>query len=262
MGLNCPFCGSADAHLAIHRETGNCTCWHCGRLNRVKVLAKLSNVKYQEIASKFGFLDTVPEREEVQGKYLPPSGLEMHMLSCHTSYLESRHVDLEQAHTLWNVRGIGAMGGKHAWRLFIPITYQGVEVSWTTRAIGDRPNRYLTAEPHQESRSHRKCLMGHDYIRNAAIIVEGPMDAMRIGPGAVCPLGIGVSQHQINMLAQIPVRVVLFDAEERAQSKANEIARQLEVMDGSTYVAEVTTGKDPSDCDESEIKELRERFLN
>lgn len=260
VGLNpCPGCGSVDSHLAINLSHGYCCCWHCGPINRVAVLSKLAQCNVKTVCQLLNEVQTTIT-EKPTGKYTPPPGVGI-LKSCHLSYLNSRKINPKDAKKLWNIQGIDQDGGDHAWRLFIPITHNGVPVSWTTRAIGKSPIRYMTAKPEQESRSHRQCLFGLDYVRSAAIIVEGAMDAMRIGPGAVATLGIGLSQAQITLLSKIPIRTICFDSEQRAQHKARDLARTLEVMDGTTTVVELQTGKDPSDASDEEIQELRERFL-
>jgi DNA primase len=201
------------------------------------------------------------QEERPVGRYIEPFGTGK-LLSCHESYLASRKISKAAAKTLWQLKGIGPDGGSYAWRIFIPIIHHGKSVSWTTRAVGqDREPRYMTAKPEQEEISHRDLLFGADYVRHAAIVCEGPMDAMRIGPGAVSTLGIGVSEAQINLIAKYPIRAICFDSEERAQRKAREIARRLEVMDGQTFSVELSTGKDPSSASAAEIKKLRAEFL-
>jgi hypothetical protein len=264
IGLNpCPWCGSTECHLGINIEHGYANCWHCGPVNPVSAITKLSGKSGIAVAHMLGAVDLSPREERPVGKYQEPFDT-CRLMDCHTTYLRTRKIDPKVGSHLWGLKGIGPDGGNLAWRIFIPIMLHGKPVSWTTRAVGQRQGiaRYLTAKPEQEEVSHREVLYGADYVRHAAIVVEGPFDAMRIGPGAVATLGIGVSDAQINLLSKIPVRAICFDSEERAQRKAREIARRLEPMEGETYTVQLSTGKDPATVQESEIRSLRKKFLD
>jgi DNA primase len=164
---------------------------------------------------------------------------------------------------VWGVRGLG-VAGRLSWRLFLPIHLNTEQVSWTTRSVGEvEPGkRYLTAGV-KESRMNPKALLyGEDLARHAIVVVEGPLDAMRIGPGAVATLGLKVSRAQVLRMSKYPVRVVLFDSEPQAQRTARKLCRDLEVFPGATYRVEVESGKDPGECSQGEIDEIRKRFLD
>jgi hypothetical protein len=198
--------------------------------------------------------------EASRGIFTPPAGLGP-LLPAHLRYLEGRGYEPAALVRLWGLGGLG-LCPRYAWRLFVPVTFRGRDVSWTTRAIVDGPGvvRYLSAPADCESVPAKHLVYGFDYVRHAAVIVEGPADVWRVGPGAVATLGLAYTPHQLKQLATVPVRVVAFDKGTDAQMKARQLCRQLAAFPGKTLRVELS-GKDPGESPESEIAELRAAFL-
>ena len=89
-----------------------------------------------------------------------------------------------------SLQGIG-LHPRLPWRLFIPIHSHGRPISWTTRSIGTKDKKkYITASPAEEAAPHKQTLYGLDYCRHTVIVVEGPLDAWNIGPGAAATYGL------------------------------------------------------------------------
>jgi hypothetical protein len=147
-----------------------------------------------------------------------------------------------------------------SWRIWIPITQDDRLVSWTSRAIGKTERRWMTCPAEKEVVDHRTILYGEEYCRHAIIVVEGPPDVWKVGPGAVCPLGLGISVEQKARIAKYPVRAICFDNEPDAQKRARELANELSVLPGDTYVV-CLDAADPAEASDEEIHELRKEFL-
>ena len=177
----------------------------------------------------------------------------------HEWYLKQRKYDPAEISELWGVQGIG-LSSQLPWRLFLPITHQYETVSWTTRAIGKAEPKYISAGPLEESLPHKSLLYGEDLASHAIIIVEGPFDAWRIGPGAVATFGLNYSPEQLRRMKNYPVRVVCFDNSDLAQKRASALADRLEVFDGETHVV-CLSGPDPDSTPKREIRQLRSHFL-
>lgn len=90
---------------------------------------------------------------------------------------------------------------------------------------------------------------------------EGPMDVMKIGPGAVCGFGMNLSAEQIRMFCKWPVRIICLDNESDAKRKAKQLYRDIQVMPGKTTLAYLEHAKDPGSAREEELNELREKLL-
>ncbi len=102
----------------------------------------------------------------------------------------------------------------------------------------------------------KSLLFAMDLARHAVIVVEGPFDAMRIGPGAVATMGINYSQAQVNLIAAFPVRYVAADNEPNAQRMAVKLCQELEVFAGKTERICVDA-KDPGSASDKELRLLR-----
>ena len=207
-----------------------------------------------------GVVKTKLEPAEPMGVLKIPDGVEP-MRPVHRRYLGQRRIDPDYAASVWGIMGIG-LDRRLPWRLFLPVVRGGDTVSWTTRSVKpDATLRYVNAPPGDEAVPAKRCLFGADHVRHAAVIVEGPLDAVRVGPGAVAVMGTGVSKAQKALLADIPVRTVCFDNEPKALARGVRLARELAAFPGVTYFTVLETGKDPCECSESEIRQLRKEFL-
>jgi len=107
----------------------------------------------------------------------------------------------------------------------------------------------------------KSVLYGVDYIRHAAVVVEGPADAWRVGPGAVATFGVVVTPDQLARLARFPVRVVCFDSDPPGRARAAKLVSALAPFPGKTYDV-VLDAEDPGSATPKEIKKLRALFLD
>ena len=259
--IDCPFCSpnSNKFMMGLNKSHGYCNCWQCGYHNLVESLSLSSDVESRDI---YLLLKDIQQIRYVKtprtGKLIIPDGVE-DLHPAHRGYLIARGYAPEEIVNLWNVKGIG-IAADLAWRLFIPIHLNHQIVSWTTRAIGDSETRYISAKVEEEAINHKHLLYGEDLASHAIIIVEGPIDAWRIGPGAVATFGLNISHEQIARMSMYPLRVICFDNTIDAQRQAQKLARTLSLFPGETYIACIT-GKDVDTSPTSEVKELRQRFL-
>lgn len=266
VNFDCPFCGrnSNSFHMGYNLAGGYCNCWKCGGHKTVNVLMELSGKSFRECQQILNNLDTespisAPKIAHTGRLRIPQCVGPMQ--KAHYEYLDSRRHNPHEIKRLWNVGGIGIAPGLFSWRLFIPIRYQFETVSWTTRAIGKRAApRYINASTAQESMSAKTLLYGEEYCQHTIIVCEGVFDAWRIGPGAVATLGMSFSQAQVLRISKYARRVICFDNSFDAQARAKELCRLLMSFPGETLRVNLS-GKDPDTSPETEIEELRKRFL-
>ena len=265
VGVDCPVCSPSTGKFKLGFElaTGRAICWTCGSRDRVAIIATLCRVDWATAAElwrthpKYRPARLTPSR----GLLKVPSGVDM-LHPAHFNFLEFRGFVPEVVVAEWGVGGIGP-GYRLQWRLYIPIHDElGEVVSWTTRAIGSSPQRYISASPEEEAVPHKHILYGAHHTRHAIVVVEGPLDAWAIGPGAVATLGVNYSQQQLAAMAVCPIRVICFDAEPAAQRRAGKLCSDLAAFPGETANVVLETGKDPADADQAELQELRERYLS
>ena len=263
IGVDCPSCGQGrhGFYLGIHLASGACNCWHCGPTHLDTVLAHLANISWHEAKKIVKGLPRQQKIERSSGQLKLPNGVKS-LHRAHKDYLFHRGFSAMQLERLWGIRGIHFGQGLYSWSIFIPIHQHGRIVSWTTRSIGDNPDRrYLAAPYTEESVRAKNLLYGEDYTRHAVIVCEGPLDVWAIGPGAVATMGIGYTQPQLAALAAFPVRAVCFDAEPDAQRRAAQLCATLSLMPGKTENIVLETGADPAEADIDEIADLREKVF-
>lgn len=254
----CPFCSSDNYHLGYNLTRGYFNCWKCRGHGVIRTLLQLG-VPYPVASSFFKGRELLPrELAKERIKLVEPPG-RGDLLKHHLDYLRGRGFeDPALLARTWELEGIGRLGGRLAWRIYIPIVHRDHRVSWTTRAVGDVPEsqRYVSASPEEESRNHKEVLYGLDFVLHSTIVVEGPSDAWRIGPGAVATLGTGYSAAQVRLLSKVPYRYICFDRSRNAQRLAGELASELAPFPGETHVVELDA-EDPGSASPKEVKMLR-----
>jgi hypothetical protein len=265
LGMDCPRCspGSGKFKLGYSLAGNFLTCWTCGYLPLLDTVQELTGAPWAPLKEQLGALVREKRTERLtNNKVVLPWGVG-DLLHPHLSYLQSRGWPAEASRELQRLWGLGGIGlaPKLAWRLFLPIYYRGEVVSWTTRALGDRGLRYVAARPDQEKYKAHDLLFGQDMVRDTLVLVEGPLDVYRIGPGAAATMTTSYSRSQIEKMVGFPTRVVCFDSDRAGQDRANDLVRALKVFPGRTYKVTLDA-KDPCAATDEEIEELRGRFLH
>ncbi len=248
----CPFCSSSNYHLGFNIAHKYAVCWRCGwhpafllfqQLNIAPKLAKELDVD----------LGRAPKQERTGLKEPKHRGP---LLTAHQEYLKRRGLDPDQTVKLWQAEGIG-VATRLSWRIYIPIMHEGKRVSWTTRAIGDTvEQRYISAAATEEAVNHRSLLYGLEYVRDTALVVEGPFDVWNVGPGAVGLFGLNYSAAQVQKIAKIPNRFVCLDKSMGAQAVARKLAGELSCLPGRTQILRIDA-EDPGSATKHEVKTIR-----
>lgn len=257
--LDCPYCGknSGKFHLGYNKHSHYFVCWKCGGLPLIRTLADITGFSYKESKQLCGDIDPVEEEVivEKRGTLIVPRSCRT-LLHQHKEYLRSRKLNPDEIVQLWHVKGIG-IASELSWRLFIPIEQRSEVVSWTTRSL--KPNavlRYISAKPEEEKLNHKHLLYGSDFVRHSVVVVEGPIDVWRIGPGAVCTFGLQYTQQQLLKLVKYPIRYICYDNEPKARTRAVALAESLGVFPGQTYQITLDA-KDAGEASEKELRKLR-----
>ena len=266
--FDCPFCGvgTHKFHMGFSIDGGYVNCWRCGHHsvhNTIRHLLQLSYTQSRVVMRQIKFYDRpFPEQIKTAGGTLKvPNGVG-ELKKVHRNYLRSRHFNPKEVFKLWELEGTTGFGvdPKYAWRIMIPIFYKGDQVSWTTRALGSSRPRYLSASPDQEVLSHKELLYGEDYCRHSVVVVEGPTDVWRIGPGAVATFGTNFSRAQVLKLSKYPHRIVCFDNNGPAQKAAKDLFDLLTPFPGSTFNV-VLDSEDPGSASKKEVRRLKKSLL-
>lgn len=262
LGVDCPRCspGSGRFRLGLRLDLRQAVCWVCGSVRIGDALAEVTGLPLPEVLDWMRLAEkglSSPSKETSRGSRVKlPRGLEA-LGRAHRAFLRGRGFEAEEIERVWGIRGLG-MDADLSWRIWIPVNDRnGRLASWTTRAIGTRGRRYISARPEEERVPLKSLLYGEDLAGDRIVVVEGPTDAWAIGPGAVATFGLSYTDEQVAAVARHPTRAVCFDAEPGARLAAERLIRRLEGLPGRTEIIELETGKDPASIDPGELEELK-----
>lgn len=197
------------------------------------------------------------------------------LLQCHREYLMRRGLDPDMLVRNYGILGTGPFdtfeGIGYGYRIIIPIyDLSGRLVSFQGRDITGAPGveRYKVC-PVNKALMHYKDIVygGNLATGRRVVVVEGVVDAWKLGPGAVATFGTGCKKAQIMCLARWPEVVFFFDPEPAAQEKARMYAEELAMCGVRTEVACEDFGvgpdgkkRDVGDLAPHEILRIREEL--
>lgn len=259
--IDCPHCSPDSGRFRMGLNRYSAVCWSCGGHNLAATLKLI--ISDHDAVNEFMRSSRTTLNEEMyeavhpvtQGKLELPDGITRKFLPQHEQYLLERDFSLNKIQALWDIKSIGRKSIL-PWRIFIPIKLRHKIVSWTTRSIGSVRARYISARPDQEIHHHKHLLYGEDYADKTVIVVEGPLDVWRIGPGAVATFGTSYTRQQVLRIVQYPVRYICYDCEPVATRQAEQLVSELSVFPGKTAKI-VLPDSDPADSSQKVISNLR-----
>lgn len=256
----CPYC-KGEEHLGYHLQNEYFNCWSCGWHPLVETVAALAGINKWESQQAIERNRTGrPQQPQKQIKH--PESI---MLPAGTTAMTKRHIDylinrgfsiskikeLEKTH---NILGTGPIG-EYNFRIVFPITHYDKLVSYQGRDItGLSKYKYKACNKEREIRSHQKCLYGADAAKSkSVVIVEGVLDALKLGAGAVATFGTSMLWSQIKQLSdRWENRYIVFDNDEAGKIGAKKLYAALSAMHGKTYVVKFDGAHDPGEFTENE----------
>lgn len=143
-------------------------------------------------------------------------------------------------------------------RLVIPIyTADNRLAGWQARYVGDCPPdqvKYLSCRGMKKSQLLYGLPAAINMLGEAVVMVEGPTDVWRLGPGAVALFGKDMSHHQQDLLDHyLPRRPIVVFLDRDAQDEAVELQRTLLSRGRVTVLAGLPDGRDDvGDCTANE----------
>jgi len=267
IGTRCPFCVPADTdfHLGFSLEKGNFSCWKCKRHSKWEVVAALtheSRKNVKAIIDKYEtdqvyHLDLSEDKVRAKKVELPDKGL----TKTERKYIRSRGFSPSYLVNTYKVRG-GGLAGRWKYRIILPVlNRKGRILTATGRSIVDSMEpRYLDTPEEYTVTPTRETLFGLHLLPDSdrVIVVEGPLDQIRVGPGSLATFGIGVSPKQVALLSKFKHIFIAFDGEKLAQDSAYKLGHDLYTIGvGDVSIIELSKGKDPDNLNEEELYELR-----
>ena len=264
--VHCPFCvGSKNFHLGIHVTDAYANCWRCGPHSLLSTIKELLHTSWREayqIVDEFadiGNVKIIHNVRKTNDKLVLP-GLIEPLKDRHKKYIKERGYNPEDIEKTWNIQSVGPVGAS-AHRIYIPIYYRGMPVSYQCRSIIKRDDvvRYLTCAPEKEKVFHKSILYGLDYVQSDTIlVVEGVTDVWRMGPGTVATFGIEYMKEQVFQLSKFKKVYIMFDSEPTAQKQASKLANELAFMKNcEPYIINIgNLAKDPGELKQPDADDI------
>lgn len=178
-------------------------------------------------------------------------------------YLESRGFDVEYLFNTFQIQYAEELDPRFPMmhqRIIIPIYVKGKLVGYQGRSIQPHELKYVTARGTRST----EILYGYDAYPQAmghqlAIVVEGPADVWRIGPGALGMMGTHLSLQKAQLIRELGVKIVivLYDGDLRTNPQGrrliNNCRSRLEQMGLQAVIRVLPEGKDPADFTREEL---------
>jgi len=222
--IECPFCtGNPGYHLGFcinpeDRLAGAFVCWRCKGKGPLDVVQKLLGVNKKQARQVFRrYKGRLRRMNYSKGERialprtptpidLPAGWRPLVEVPGAVKYLRDRGYKPARLAEKWGVCACGHLG-KYKHRVLVPITYQGVLVSYQGRDYtGKSEIKYKACEAKQESVHHKDIVGGFDQAIAAGVehgvFVEGFFDVFPLGPGAMSLFGIGFRMPQITLIAK------------------------------------------------------------
>ena len=149
--------------------------------------------------------------------------------------------------------------GPFAGRLIIPVKMYGSIVTYVGRDItGLAFSSYKNASKEKSIMPVKSCLFNYDQLiqKDKIIVVEGIIDTLKLGTGAVATFGTQWTREQILLLkAKKPKKIIiLFDSEPQAQEAARKMASEIWFC--PTEIIFLEGHKDPGELSVEEGRKL------
>jgi len=267
VGLStCPFCGATGkAYAAMGREFNAFSCWICHETNfnnAIKILTGITSYEeINQIYKRYGvIISGYSDTEIVRPTTISVPGKEEMLLNS-KKYLESRNFNAEYVWNKYQLKNT-AMDSSFGYRIVLPIILDSRVISFTARDYTNvQDTKYKSCPSLKEVYPHKNSLYNIDNAKgNNVVVVEGPMDAWRIGDGAVALFGTEFTLPQLILLAERFDNIYfLFDGGESEALKQAERASTIITSVGkNSEVLEMEEG-DPDEVfqDEEELIYLK-----
>ena len=239
-GVQCPFCDDESNHLGIRLSDLRAHCWKCGPKNFIRVIKELAHVSYREakdlskrIESRLPNVSTVREERRELGKQEGfvkfPEEATRHFPKMHREYLRKRGFPPLATIRRYKLKAVYNYG-KYSFRIIIPIFKDGRVATFTSRDVtGYGEPKYLHAGPKECVIRAKDCIYGADNIPKGgdAVLVEGILDAWKLGKGAISSLGTQISGTQMVQLSSMELKrlFIFFDNDRAGIFAAKRVAK-------------------------------------
>jgi hypothetical protein len=281
--IHCPCCPADNPdpsrHGNLDPSTGKYACWRCKGSHPAVVIAKSARISVSaatELIRKnsSGVVDVKQEEvKRAERIKLPGSTIP---LALHENYLTSRGFNVDELILNYGIRFTRMLekweGMDWGFRVIIPVFDSAYNlISFQGRDCTNKSAfRYLFPPKEKQVNDCKNVLYGSNLHpnRESVLVVEGVMDAWKLGKGAVCTFGSSVTRQQILELSKWKKVFLAFDNELNAVSHAREVAKELSALGTDVFLVDTDFGvadngdiRDIGDLSMSEAQNFKKEIL-
>lgn len=249
----CPFCKKDKYLLGYNLGNGWFNCYHCGYHSIPNVIKKLLSCTYSEAKQYEEQFETVKvlvkltrSQEKATHVDLPKGNLTKKHLQFLYNRGFNKPMDIVRQ---WNLSATNHIGD-YKFRIIIPITFNNKLVSFQSRDITNKQKIPYKACPIKKEVIHHKHLLyGYDKLDKdlPVIVVEGVIDAWKMGKQSVCTFGTGFTESQVRLLSEFKKVFIVYDREETAKKQAVKLATKLLSLGTETKQIDLKQYDDPGE---------------
>lgn len=274
INLACPFCYDERHHLGFNLADQYFHCWKCGPHPLEQTLHELTGLPYdqidtlmEEFSTRTAVLSQIAKRNRIRVDSCAfPAGT-TELKTIHKRYLIKRGYPLEVQDELiqtYHLKGTGMLAPRGwQYRILIPVFSQdGVMQNYTGRDItGQAEIRYKTCPNDKAKTDLKDMVFGLNLLKpdqKSVLVVEGPLDAMKLGPGALACFGTSFTTKQVGLLKDFSKVSILFDSPDKdpnAGRQADKLAAILSTLGVQVELLTLDEG-DPGDLDYDEARDF------
>lgn len=274
--INCPFCKNpVDTHFngGFFSLKPTFNCFRCGVHSYYDAVSLTLNISISETHKLLKSYDYIPketfEKKVAKAEHLDLPGY--HLDENEKEYLRGRGFNVGYLESKFHIRG-GGIVGDWSYRILIPIYFNHVLVSWTGRSILPKDvikelgiPRYKNLSIEQSVINSKEIFFNLDNCNGKEVIlVEGPMDVLKMGDQTVCSLGTSVTREQELFLTNRFEKVyIAFDNEPAAQEKAKHLGMNLSSAGMKVEVVNICEDfnkNDPGELTEEEVRQIKKEL--
>ena len=274
--VNCPFCKNpVDTHFngGFFSLKPAFNCFRCGVHSYYDAVSLVLNISISETHKLLKSYDYIPketfEKKVAKDEHLDLPGY--HLEKKKKEYLRGRGFNTEYLESKFHIRG-GGIAGEWSYRILIPIYFNHVLVSWTGRSILPKDvikelgiPRYKNLSIEQSVVNSKEIFFNLDNCNGKEVIlVEGPMDVLKMGDDCICSLGTSVTREQELFLTSRFEKVyIAFDNEPAAQEKAKHLGMNLSSAGMKVEVVNICEDfnkNDPGELTEEEVRQIKKEL--
>ncbi len=271
--LRCPWCDDPSNHLGIgpHKQV---TCFKCGpHGNVIDLIRSVENCDFSQalvIVDEYQDFALTQLKADIQirsNDNILPTTARPEFSDYYRAYLLRRRYDPDFVIQKYKLLA-GPNFGDWAWRIVAPCIINKHVVNFTAiDTTGKKSDKYKNCPNNLAIIPTKNCLYNLDNVNRRAMVVEGILDAWRIGDGAVATFGTQFSIQQVKLLKSLKLNAIfiMFDSAQKdpnAPQQAQRLCNELTYRNATPHVEvlNLTTG-DPDDLTDEAAQNIRNEFL-